>query len=61
MQTLAEFEVRFKIHYKVEFGQSISILGGAAETGTWQDFKKAAMKWTNGDYWQITLRVKDVF
>lgn len=53
--------VKFKIHYKVDYGQSLCILGNASEVGNWKDSTKAQMRWTAGDFWIIELGVPKVF
>ena len=47
----------FKVNYKTEFGEALSIVGENAATGCWIDFSKGLMQWTEGDWWKVSLDI----
>lgn len=47
----------FKIKYKTEFGECLSIIGESETTGQWTDFGKGMMEWTEGHWWKITFEI----
>lgn len=53
--------LKFKIHFKVDYGQSISILGNSNVVGNWNDVTKAPLNWSDGDIWWIMLLVDAPF
>ena len=50
-------QLTFKVNYKTEFGEAITIVGSNQATGNWQDFSKSLMQWTDGDWWTTTIEV----
>jgi hypothetical protein len=47
--------VRFWLQLRVEFGQSVRIIGGSEEMGEWALARGPAMAWSDGDLWNISL------
>ena len=47
------FEVTFRIKYETNIGESLCIIGDAEEIGSWKDFKKGWMKWTQNHIWVL--------
>jgi hypothetical protein len=52
-----KMKVTFKVNYKTEFGECISLIGETEKTGNWKDFSKSMMKWTDGDWWELSLEL----
>jgi hypothetical protein len=45
------YQVIFKIHYKVNFGDVISVIGNIPELGNWNNAEKQILNWSDGDIW----------
>jgi len=43
--------VIFKIHYKVNFGDVITVIGNIPELGNWNDVGRQILNWSDGDIW----------
>jgi hypothetical protein len=39
--------------YQTNLGESLCLIGSAEELGSWKDFSKARMKWTEGHIWVL--------
>ena len=50
-------QITFKVNYKTEYGECLSMVGETEQTGCWKDFSAGMMKWTNDDWWTVTLSV----
>ena len=52
-------ELEFRIRLKVQFGQSVCLVGSVRELGNWEATDSAVnLKWTDGDVWTTTVAVK---
>ena len=49
--------VTFKVNYKTQYGECLSLVGDTHQTGQWRDFSKNLMEWSDGDWWEISLDV----
>ena len=47
----------FKVNYKTQFGECLSIVGETDQVGNWKDLSKGSMQWTEGDWWKISLEL----
>ena len=47
------YEVTFRIQYETNPGESLCIIGSSPELGSWKDFSKARLKWTEGHVWVL--------
>uniref|UniRef100_A0A7S0S1Z5 CBM20 domain-containing protein n=1 Tax=Chlamydomonas leiostraca TaxID=1034604 RepID=A0A7S0S1Z5_9CHLO len=54
----APVKVNLKIGYRVNFGQSVGIVGANDILGRWDGAKAVKMAWTPGDYWVADLDVE---
>ncbi|KAG2428603.1 hypothetical protein HYH02_014305 [Chlamydomonas schloesseri] len=50
-------KLNFKVGYRVNFGQSVAMIGSGDALGNWDPKRSIAMKWTDGDYWTCELNV----
>jgi hypothetical protein len=50
--------LNFRIPYRVNFGQSLGIVGTGETLGNWS--KPVALKWGEGDVWSVELNVAGV-
>lgn len=53
-----EFQVTFRVQFKTEMGQSLCLVGSLDEIGRWKNYL-AHMKWTEGHFWTLTLKIRD--
>ena len=51
-----QVEVFFSVKKRVEFGQSMTIVGETAELGNWK--KGIKMLWSQDDVWRVCLTIK---
>jgi hypothetical protein len=49
--------VSFRLPYRCEFGQNVSIAGSISPLGGWNVGQCLDMRWTDGDVWQAELEV----
>lgn len=47
----------FRINYGTEPGQALSIVGDNEATGNWSDLSRGMMKWTQDNWWVVTIEV----
>ena len=47
------YEVTFRMQYETNLGESLCIIGSSPELGSWKDFSKARLKWTEGHVWML--------
>ena len=45
------YRVTFRVQIKVNFGESICVLGSIPELGKWKEYKHH-LKWTEGNIWE---------
>jgi hypothetical protein len=45
------YQVTFRVQIKVNFGETICVLGSIPELGKWKEFKYH-LQWTEGDVWE---------
>ncbi len=45
------YQLIFKIHYKVNFGDVITVIGNLPELGNWNDPGRQVLGWSEGDIW----------
>jgi len=50
-------KVRFWLQFRVEFGQSIIIVGGSPDLGNWVLADGVPLAWTEGDLWNATVNL----
>lgn len=50
---LQTYFVTFRINYKVNYGEELSIVGDIPELGNWHNTHRARMKWSEGDIWAL--------
>ncbi|PNW86564.1 hypothetical protein CHLRE_02g091750v5 [Chlamydomonas reinhardtii] len=55
--TVSSLKLNFKVGYRVNFGQTIAMIGSGDALGNWDPKRSIAMKWTDGDYWTVELNV----
>ena len=48
-------QVTFHLKYKVEFGQTLRLMGSVGELGDWDVKRGVALQWTNGDDWTAAV------
>jgi hypothetical protein len=56
-QPPSKVTVRFWMKFRVEYGQSVRVTGGAAALGAWDVAKAPAMQWSSGDLWSVSLEL----
>ena len=39
------------MHYKVNFGDVITVIGNIPELGNWNDVGRQILNWSDGDIW----------
>ncbi|GLI64112.1 hypothetical protein VaNZ11_007287 [Volvox africanus] len=49
--------LNFKIPYRVNYGQSLGLVGSGDSLGNWDPKRTVQMKWTDGDWWTVELNV----
>ncbi|EFJ52450.1 hypothetical protein VOLCADRAFT_102948 [Volvox carteri f. nagariensis] len=49
--------LNFKIPYRVNFGQSLGLVGSGDSLGNWDPKRTVQMKWTDGDWWTVELSI----
>lgn len=54
-------DVTFRIKMRLEFGQSLSIIGNCKELGNWNDAGRARLEWSSGDIWHATVTMRQPF
>jgi hypothetical protein len=50
-------KLSFKLPYRVDFGQDICIVGSSDALGNWDPRKGVAMRWSEGDTWEVDFEV----
>lgn len=45
----------FRIPYRVNFGQSLGLVGSGESLGNWDPKRTVHMKWSDGDNWTVEL------
>lgn len=50
--------VQFSIRQKVQYGQSVRLVGGSPEFGNWDPNAAPATTWSDGDVWTVTVPLK---
>lgn len=51
----------FRLHLRVDFGQSVSIIGNCRELGDWNNVRAARLEWSKGDLWETTIKLNQPF
>ena len=54
----ANITVSFRIHYRTEIGESISVCGSARSVGSWDQTKSVEMLWQPGDFWLGSVKIR---
>ncbi|GFR40228.1 hypothetical protein Agub_g796 [Astrephomene gubernaculifera] len=49
--------LNFKLPYRVNFGQSVGLVGSGDTLGNWDPKRRIPMKWTDGDWWIAEVSV----
>lgn len=57
--TVQAVEIRFNVPYRVNFGQSLGIVGSSDVLGNWDPTRRVPMEWSDGDVWQAFVRASD--
>jgi hypothetical protein len=47
--------VQFSVKQKVQYGQSVRLVGGTPEFGAWDPKAAPTTKWSDGDVWEVTV------
>ncbi|KAL6752333.1 carbohydrate-binding-like protein [Haematococcus lacustris] len=51
-------KVNLQVGYRVQFGQSLGVVGAGELLGHWDGSKAVPMKWTDGDLWVTELTIQ---
>ncbi|KXZ49645.1 hypothetical protein GPECTOR_20g502 [Gonium pectorale] len=49
--------VSFKVQYKCNFGQTVSLVGDSTELGRWSAQQGVRMRWSKGDTWTCSVKL----
>jgi hypothetical protein len=49
--------VKFNLQKKCEFGQKLVVVGSCVQLGAWDVTKGLALKWTDGDVWEVSAEL----
>jgi hypothetical protein len=50
----SQYKLSLSCKYKVEFGQTVAVVGNIPELGMWKNNQLCQLKWTEGDIWKTT-------
>jgi len=53
------FQKKITVPCRVEFGQSVKLVGSSPELGTWDTEKGVTLEWTEGDVWTAMLEIEE--
>ena len=49
--------LNLQVPYRVNFGQSLAVIGAGEPLGNWDSNKVVQMKWSDGDWWTTEVTV----